>query len=110
MPTADVLKDAIRNKLQVTATYHGYPREFCPHAIGLKGPTPKKLHDTYKVIGWQFGGASESGLPPGGMWRCFEVNDLANVASRSGDWHTGDDHTKPNTCMDQDRVEVEVAN
>jgi len=109
MPAADVLKDAISKKLQVTATYDGFPREFCPHAIGWKSPTEKKPSTTYHVIGYQFGGSSRSGLPPGGQWRCFEVHGLSNVASRPGAWHTGDDHTRPNTCMDPNRIELEVA-
>ena len=109
MATADVLKDAIRNKRQVTAMFDGFPREFCPHAIGWKGPTEKKANTTYHVIGYQFGGSSKSGLPPGGQWRCFPVDGLSDVASRAGEWHTGDNHTKPNTCIDQNRIELEVA-
>ncbi len=100
--SAAVLKDAIRNKLQVTAHYQGHPREFCPHAIGWKG-------DSYHVIGYQFGGSSSKGLPPGGEWRCFVVAGLSNVTAKAGAWHTGTSHTRPMTCIDRERIEVEVA-
>lgn len=109
MSTADVLKAAISQKLQVTATYDGYAREFCPHAIGWKKPTQKNPHDSHKVIVYQFGGYTSDGpIPAGGGWKCFEVDGLSNIATQQGGWQTGANHTQPNTCMDQDRIELEV--
>lgn len=110
MSTAESLKAAIAKKLQVTATYDGYYREFCPHAIGWKRPTKKNPVDTHKVIVYQFGGeTSEGPVPAGGAWKCFDVSGLSGVALREGEWHTGANHTQPNTCMDQDRIELEVS-
>jgi hypothetical protein len=102
MPSAvySTLLDAIRQKLQVTADYRSLRREFCPHVIGMKRG---KEH----VLGYQFGGQSSSGLPPGGEWRCFDVAGLTNVATYNGIWHTGNQHTQPQSCVDQIDVEVE---
>ncbi len=111
MPTADVLKNAIRNKLQVTGYYDNLPREFCPHAIGWKSPSvnSKSKADAYHVIVYQFGGETSKGpIPPPGEWKCFNVEGLSGVATRTGEWHSAENHTRPNTCMDQDRIELEV--
>jgi hypothetical protein len=94
------VRDAILQNLQIVADYRGYRREFCPHAIGTKRG---KEH----VLGYQFGGASSSGLPPGGEWRCFDVAGLSNVGTRNGVWYTGNGHTQPQTCVDQIDVEVD---
>jgi hypothetical protein len=94
------LRDAILQKLQVTADYHGFRREFCPHVIGMK-------HGREHMLGYQFAGGSKSGLPPRGEWRCFEVAELLNASTHTGAWHTGSSHTRPQKCVDQIDVEVD---
>lgn len=101
MSNAELLKTAISKKLQITATYDGYGREFCPHAIGWN------RDGTYHVMTYQFAGGSSKGLPAGGQWRCFDVDKLSDVQVRHGTWHTGTDHTRPQTCIA--RIELEVA-
>ena len=96
----DVFRQAILSKQQVVCDYAGYQREVCPHVIGTKNGKPQ-------VLTWQFAGGSNSGLPPGGMWRCMEISKVSNAQARPGDWHTGGQHTQPQTCVDQ--VDVEVA-
>jgi hypothetical protein len=93
------LSAAIRQKLIVTATYHGHYREFCPHVIGTK---KGKQH----VLGFQFAGSGSSGLAPGGEWRCFDVATLSSVSTRTGPWRTRPVHTQPQTCVDNIDVEV----
>ena len=95
-----VVREAIVNRLQITAVYGGHRREMCPHAIGTKGGKPQALF-------FQFGGSSSTGLPPGGEWRCIPISGLSDVASQSGRWHTGTSHTQTQTCIDA--VDVEVA-
>lgn len=90
MGVVEILKDAIANRLQITARYQNHLREFCPHAIGWKD-------DAYRVIGYQFGGTSSRGLPAEGEWRCFLVSGLSDVSAKPGPWSTGAGHTRPNT-------------
>jgi hypothetical protein len=96
----NVLRQAIIDRLQVTCFYQGLHREVCPHVIGRKRG---KLH----ALVFQFAGESSRGLPPGGMWRCLEVDEVTGAEAREGLWHTGDSHLKPQTCVDE--VDVEVA-
>ncbi len=97
---ADLLKLAITNKKQVTCYYDGLYREMCPHVIGWKGPA-------YHVLSFQFGGQSSRGLPPGGEWKCMDVDGISQLALRDGPWYTGITHGKPQTCVDA--IELEVA-
>jgi hypothetical protein len=101
MPSAtySTLRNAILNTLTVTADYRGHSRVFCPHAIGMK-------RDREHCLGFQFAGGSSSGLPSGGEWRCFDVNGLASIFTGSGPWHTGANHTQPQSCVDIIDAEV----
>lgn len=95
-----VVRQAILDKDQIVATYHGHRREMCPHVIGTKDGRRQALF-------FQFAGASSSGLPPGGEWRCIPIEGLSNVVSQSGEWHSGGHHTQPQTCVELVDVEVD---
>lgn len=98
----DLIRAAIQNKQQVFATFGGHPRELCPHVIGTKNGRPQALF-------YQFGGSSSSGtiaLGAPGNWRCLPIEGLSNVSVRVGQWHSGSNHSRPQTCVDVVDVEV----
>lgn len=102
MDVYQMVRQAIIDKKQVIATYHGHPREMCPHVIGWKGGRAQALF-------YQFAGASSSGLGPDGSpgnWRCLFLDELSNVTVRTGAWHTAPNHSRPQTCVDDIDVEV----
>jgi hypothetical protein len=78
-----MIAEAIRNKRQVLATYHGRRREMCPHVLG-RGPEGQ-----VQALFFQFGGESSRGLPPQGEWRCLRLADLRDLSVRDGPWHAG---------------------
>ena len=78
-----MIADAVRNKRQVLATYHGLRREMCPHVLG-RGPDGQ-----VQALFYQFGGESSKGLPPEGEWRCLRLTELQDVTVRDGPWHAG---------------------
>jgi hypothetical protein len=101
MPTNfQILKQAILEKKQVIGSYDGFPCEMCPHVVGLKRGIPN-------VLSFQFAGGSKTELPPGGEWKCMRVDGLLNLSLRDGPWHTRDDHSEPQRCVDE--IEIEVA-
>ncbi len=107
MPSRDyeTIRRAILNKEQVLATYDGYPREMCPHTLG------RAKDGTEQALFYQFGGGSKSGLgPPGapGNWRCIALEKLGGVTTRKGDWHTAPNHSRPQTCVAQIDLEVQL--
>jgi hypothetical protein len=101
-PIFQLLRQAIQQKKQVTADYHGYRREMCPHTLGWK-------HGKEKALLYQFGGGSKSGLAPVGSpdnWRCLFVSELSNVQIIDGAWFTAPNHSRPQTCADEIDCEV----
>jgi hypothetical protein len=96
------IKNAIVNKHQVVATYQGHVREMCPHVIGLKNGREQAFF-------YQFGGTSRSGqIVPGSPsnWRCIPVDDLSDLTTRPGSWHSCNNHSTKQTCVDDVDVEV----
>lgn len=101
MSTYDLLKQAIIDKQQVIGTYDGHFREMCPHCIGTK-------NGNEHVLVFQFGGDTSQGqIQPPGSWKCLQVDLLSNVSVRKGPWHTSNDHSKRQTCVDEVDLEVE---
>ena len=96
----DLIKTAIATRQQVIATYNGYYRELCPHAIGWSQSGYEQ------ALFFQFAGDSESGIPPEGERRCLTISDLSKVTLRPGSWHTGVSHSRPQTCVA--RVDLEI--
>ena len=102
MNTQQILEIAIQEKKQVSATYKGLRREMCPHALGFK---KGKLHCLF----YQFGGDSSSGIiVPGSPnnWRCIDVTGLSDVVTQIGPWHTANNHSRGNHCIDTLLIEV----
>ena len=88
-----MLRRAVRDRLQVTCFYDGRFRAICPHVLGTKD-------GRRRVLAFQFAGDSESGLPPGGEWRCMDVDGIRDAALREGPWRTGRHRHNPQHCID----------
>lgn len=97
-----LIRQAILDKKVIRARYKGHVRLMCPHVIGLKDGHEHALF-------YQFGGGSRTGISPGSRnnWRCICVNELSDVSIVEGAWHTANNHSRANSCVDQ--VDVEVA-
>lgn len=93
------IRAAMEARQQITCMYQGRRREICAHTLGWK-------KGREKVLGFQFAGESSRGLPPGGEWRCMFIDEIAEIASRDGQWHTRNDHLQPQTCVDDIDFEV----
>lgn len=102
MSNYELIRNAILGKQQVFAIYDSHPRELCPHAIGTKNGRQQALF-------YQFGGSGSKGpVVPGALsnWRCIPVEGLSNITVRAGEWHTAQNHSKAQTCIDNIDVEV----
>ncbi len=88
-----LFEQAMRMRKQVFCVYDGYPRELCPIILGHS-------QEQEKVLAYQFGGQSKSGLPPQGEWRCLWLAKVSAVQLRDGPWHAGSSHTKPQGCVE----------
>jgi len=100
----ELIRDAIINKKIVVATYQGHVREMCPHVIGLKNGREQALF-------YQFGGTSSSGQLVADSpknWRCIPIQGLSEISTRTGDWCAAANHSRPQTCVDEIDVEVDL--
>jgi predicted DNA-binding transcriptional regulator YafY len=78
----EILKEAIEKRRCVAMLADGKWREVAPLAIGFKG-TQKK------VLTFQYKGGSNSGLAPGGAWRCFRIDDITWAKIIDDPWQCG---------------------
>lgn len=102
MTILDTIVDAINNRKAVVLNYQGHRRWICPHAVGSK-------NGTLRVLGYQFGGTSGSSLGSwgsGGNWRCMLLDGITGVSAVNTQWHTGNRHTQPQTCISEVIAEV----
>jgi hypothetical protein len=92
---------AAQSRRPISAVYHDRPRLFCPHRLGRNSKGERR------VLCYQYGGDSESGLdPPGSLanWRCIALEELSKVKLLRGPWRTAPNHSRPAHCI----VDVDI--
>ena len=98
-----IIRQAILNKQQIVAEYHGKIRRLCPHAIGYTNGKEYALF-------YQFEGGSNSRpidkTDPTKNWRCLNIADIVDLYVVSGKWHTAPNHTRPQKCIKDVDLEV----
>ena len=95
---------AIATKQPLGAVYKDRARLFCPHRLGRN--RAKQL----RVLCYQYGGDSESGLGPMGSpenWRCVALEKLRKVELLEGSWKTAPNHSRPATCVVEADIDAE---
>jgi hypothetical protein len=104
MPSAmyALFRGAILERKLITCSYQGKRREVAPHILGFKRRAEKALV-------FQFGGETNSSLPPGGEWRCFALQDVVDAVTMDGEWHTGASHLTAQACIDIVDVDVNIS-
>jgi hypothetical protein len=95
---------AVASKRPIEARYHGRPRLLCPHRLGRN--KVKQL----RVLCYQYGGESESGLRPPGSpanWRCIALEKLSQVRLLEGAWRTAPNRSRPASCVVDADIDAE---
>ncbi len=97
----DLIHKAIQEKLQMVIRYKDKVRSVCPHVLGWKRGRGKALF-------YQFEGGSNSGLSEDytKRWRGAFVDEVEVLELRSGNWHTGPNHSRPQNNVDEIDIEV----
>jgi hypothetical protein len=99
------VREAIVHRRPITALYQGRRRLLCPHLLGWN------RHQRLHVLCYQYGGDSESGLKPAGAsdnWRCLAVENLSKVELLDGSWHTAENHSRPQTCIEDVELDADA--
>ena len=87
---------AVEGRRPISAVYDGLPRLFCAHRLG------RNSKGELRVLCYQYGGESESGLGPPGSpanWRCIALEELSGVRRLRSRWHTAPNHSRPAHCI-----------
>lgn len=95
---------AVASRRPIECQYHRLPRLFCPHRLGRN----KEGH--LRVLCYQHGGESESGLEPVGSpanWRCVILEKLNQVKLVEGHWRTAPNHSRPASCVVDPHIDAE---
>jgi hypothetical protein len=95
---------AIANKQPINAIYKERKRLFCPHRLG------RNRWGQLRVLCYQYGGDSESGLAPAGSpenWRCVVFEKLRKVELVDSSWKTAPNHSRPATCVVEADIDAE---
>jgi hypothetical protein len=95
---------AIASKRSIEAVYKGLPRLFCPHRLG------RNRRGEMRVLCYQYGGASESGLEALGSpanWRCTALEKFSRVKLREDAWRTAPNHSRPASCVIEAEIDAE---
>jgi hypothetical protein len=98
------VRQSIETRRPISAVYEEHPRLFCPHRLG------RNKEGALRVLCYQFGGASRSGLKPPGSpdnWRCIALDKLNAVELLEGAWQTAPNHSRPASCIAHADVDAE---
>ena len=95
---------AVASRHPIEATYQGRLRLFCPHRLG------RKREGRSRVLCYQYGGESQSGLQPPGSpanWRCVALEKLSRVRLMEDAWRTAPNHSRPAFCVAEADIDAE---
>src|ERR671918_467741 len=95
---------AVANKKPIAAIYQGRDRLFCPHRLG------RNREGQLRVLCYQYGGESQSGLRPVGSpanWRCVALEKLSRVKLLESAWRTAPNHSRPASCVTETDIDAE---
>jgi hypothetical protein len=95
---------ATADKRPIEAMYEGRLRLFCPHRLGWN------REGRLRVLCYQYGGESKSGLRPVGSpanWRCIALEKLSGVKLVEGAWRTAPNHSRPASCVAEADIDAD---
>jgi hypothetical protein len=87
---------AIANRNPIEAIYNRRARLVCPHRLG------RNKESQLRVLCYQYGGESESGLEPADSpanWRCIVLGKSGKVKLADDPWRTAPNHSRPASCV-----------
>ena len=95
---------AVASKRPIEAIYDKRLRQFCPHRLG------RNRDGELRVLCYQYGGESKSGLEPAGSpanWRCTALEKLSRVKLLEDAWRTVPNHSRPASCVIDADIDAE---
>ncbi len=91
-----IVREAVESRSPMAVVYHNQRRLLCPHRLGRN----KEGH--LRVLCYQYGGESQSGLMPVGSpanWRGMALDQLSRLELLDSAWRTAPNHSRPASCI-----------
>ena len=91
-----IVREAVENRRPMAAVYRNRRRLLCPHRLG------RNKEGCLRVLCYQYGGESQSGLMPVGSpanWRCMALDQLSRLELLDSAWRTAPNHSRPAACI-----------
>ena len=98
-----LIRTAMVRQQPIEVVYEGRHRLLCPHVLG------RNKEGRLRVLCYQYGGESESGLrrkDERGDWRCFSLEKVSQVRILEAPWQTAEGLQGRPKCIDQIEREV----
>ena len=96
---------AVANNQLVEAVYAGAIEVILPASAGAESG-----RTAFRVLCYQYGGDSQSGLQPVGSpanWRCIVLEKLSRVNLIEDVWRTAPNHSRPTSCVAEADIDAE---
>ena len=100
-----LVRAAVADKQPIEGVYQGRLRLFCPHRLG------RNREGRLRVLCYQYGGESGSGLQPVGSpenWRCMALEKFSRVKVKEDAWHTAPNHSRPTSCVVEADIDTDA--
>ena len=95
---------SVEGRRPIAARYNNRGRLMCLYRLG------RNSQGQLRVLCYQYGGESESGLKAVGSpanWRCIALEKLRAVELLEGGWRTAPNHSRPASCVAEADIDAE---
>ena len=99
-----IVREAVESRRPMAVVYHNLRRLLCPHRLG------RNKEGQLRVLCYQYGGESRSGLMPAGSagnWRCMALDQLSGLELLDSEWRTAPNHSRPASCIASTDVDAD---
>lgn len=101
MTNYDTILSSMELGKPVRVVHNGHERFMCAHVLG-------RTNGYQQALFYQYDGYTSKGPLVTPEWRCLKLYDISSVEIIDGPWHTGNNHSQPQTCVKQIAAQIFV--
>lgn len=103
MTNYDTILSSMEMGKPVRVVHNGHERFMCAHTLGTTNGYQQALF-------YQYAGETSNGPITSPEWRCLKLYDISSIEIIGDPWHTGRNHSRPQTCVKQVAAQIFVGN
>ena len=101
MTVYDTIRSSMELGKPVRVIHKGHERFMCAHTLG-------HTNGYQQALLYQYGGSTSKGPLTAPEWRCLRLHDVTQIEIIDDAWHTGHNHSRPQTCVKDISMQVYV--